>query len=87
MRPWISASTGSPARMPVYIGYPRELLAAEEPLSLHPDRVIIEVPGELRARGGRAACIRTLRERGHHIALDAFTPGLTQPELLDWSTK
>lgn len=69
--------------LPVYIEYPRELLAADEPLSLHPDRVIIEVPGELRAEEAVLRGIRTLRERGHHIALDAFTPGLTQPELLD----
>src|SRR5580692_7004991 len=69
--------------LPVYIQYPRELLMADEPLSLHPDRVIIEVPGELRAEEAVLRGIRILRERGHHIALDAFMPGLTQPELLD----
>jgi len=69
--------------LPVYIRYPRELLAVDAPLSMHPDRVIIEVPGELRADEAVLRGIRTLRERGHHIALDAFTPGLTQPELLD----
>ncbi|HTV77969.1 MAG TPA: hypothetical protein VMF03_06905, partial [Steroidobacteraceae bacterium] len=69
--------------LPVYIGYPRELLIADEPLSLHPDRVIIEVPGVLQADAAVVRGIRTLRERGHHIALDAFSPGFTQPELLD----
>jgi EAL and modified HD-GYP domain-containing signal transduction protein len=69
--------------LPVYIQYPRELLVAEAPLSLHPDRVIIEVPGELRGEAAVLRGIRILRERGHHIALDAFSPGLTQPELLD----
>ena len=35
--------------LPVYIRYPRELLIADEPLSLQPDRVTIEIPGDLRA--------------------------------------
>lgn len=69
--------------LPVYIQYPPELLAAEEPLSLHPDRVIIQVSGDLRADEAVLHGIRTLRERGHHIALDAFRPDLTQPQLLD----
>src|SRR5271165_5489207 len=35
--------------LPIYIHYARELLMADEPLSLHPERVIIEIPGTLRA--------------------------------------
>jgi c-di-GMP phosphodiesterase len=69
--------------LPVYIRYPGELLSAEKPLSMHPDRVIIEVPGELRAEPAVLRGIRTLRERGHHIALDDFSPRFTQPQLLD----
>jgi c-di-GMP phosphodiesterase len=69
--------------LPVYIKYPRELLMAEEPLSMHPDRVIIEIPGNLPADEKVLQGIRTLRQRGHHIALDDFAPHLTNPGLLD----
>jgi c-di-GMP phosphodiesterase len=69
--------------LPVYIGYPRELLVAATPLSLHPDRVIIEIPGLLVADEPALRGIRALRERGHHIALDDYAPLLTRPELLD----
>jgi len=69
--------------LPVYIRYPRELLAADAPLSMHPDRVTIEVPGDVRADEAVLRGIRTLRERGHHIALDDFSPRFMQPELLD----
>jgi EAL and modified HD-GYP domain-containing signal transduction protein len=69
--------------LPVYIRYPRELLMADEPLSLHPERVIIEIPGDLTADEQALRGIRTLRQRGHHIALDDFAPQRTAPELLD----
>ena len=69
--------------LPVYISYPRELLIAEVPASMHPDRVIIEVPGNLGAEEKVLQGIRTLRKRGHHIALDDFSPQLTSSGLLD----
>jgi EAL and modified HD-GYP domain-containing signal transduction protein len=69
--------------LPIYIHYARELLMAEEPLSLHPDRVIIEIPGTLRAEEPVLRGIRTLRQRGHHIALDDFAMHLTLPAVLD----
>jgi c-di-GMP phosphodiesterase len=69
--------------LPVYIRYPRELLMADEPLSMHPERVIIEIPGDLTANERVLRGIRTLRQRGHHIALDDFAPGRTAPELMD----
>lgn len=69
--------------LPVYMGYPRELLMAEEPLSLHPDRVIIQIPGKLPADQKVLRGIRSLRERGHHIALDDYSPQVTQATLLD----
>ena len=56
--------------LPVYISYPRELLITEAPASMHPDRVIIEIPGNLVAEEKVLQGIRTLRKRGHHIALD-----------------
>ena len=69
--------------LPVYISYPRELLVAEAPASLHPDRVIIEIPGGIVADEKVLQGIRTLRKRGHHIALDDFSPQLTSSGLLD----
>jgi EAL and modified HD-GYP domain-containing signal transduction protein len=69
--------------LPVYISYPRELLVAEAPASMHPDRVIIEIPGNLVAEENVLQGIRTLRKRGHHIALDDFSPQLTSSGLLD----
>src|ERR1700733_4356344 len=69
--------------LPVYISYPRELLVAEAPASLHPDRVIIEVPGKLLADENVLQGVRTLRKRGHHIALDDYSPQLTSSGLLD----
>ncbi len=69
--------------LPVYIRYPRELLTAAEPLSMHPDRVIIEIPGNLIADEKALAGIRALRSRGHHIALDDFVPQVTNPVLLE----
>ena len=69
--------------LPVYIAYPRELLVAEAPASMHPDRVIIEIPGNLLADEKVLQGIRTLRKRGHHIALDDFSPQLTSSALLD----
>src|ERR1700733_4753641 len=69
--------------LPVYISYPRELLVAEAPASMHPDRVIIEIPGNIVAAENVLQGIRTLRKRGHHIALDDFSPQLTSSGLLD----
>lgn len=69
--------------LPVYIKYPRELLMADDPLSMHPDRVVIEIPGSLPADEQVLRGIRTLRERGHHIALDDYAPHLTNPALMD----
>ncbi|MEJ0007200.1 MAG: HDOD domain-containing protein [Steroidobacteraceae bacterium] len=69
--------------LPVYISYPRELLTAHEPLSLHPDRVIIQVPGNLLADEKVLQGIRTLRQRGHHIALDDLAPQTPSPALLE----
>ena len=69
--------------LPVYISYPRELLVTEAPASMHPDRVIIEIPGNLVADENVLQGVRTLRKRGHHIALDDFSPQLTSSGLLD----
>ena len=45
--------------------------------------MIIEIPGELRADEQVLRGIRTLRQRGHHIALDDFSPQVSSPALLE----
>jgi len=69
--------------LPVYVHYPRELLVASAPLSLHAERVVIQViedrPGDPQLLEG----LRALRLRGHRIALDHYSPHLSQPRLLD----
>jgi len=58
--------------LPVHVNYPRELLLSESPLSVHPERVVIEIlatPDPQLPEG-----IKTLRARGHRIAIEDFTP-------------
>jgi c-di-GMP phosphodiesterase len=69
--------------LPVYMHYPRELLVAHEPLSLHADRIIIQVVEELAGDTELIDAIRALRARGHRIALDQYSPQLTNAALLD----
>ena len=69
--------------LPVYIHYPRELLTAPEPLSLHPERVIIQVIEELPGDAQLIEALKRLRARGHRLALDQFAPQLNDTALLD----
>jgi c-di-GMP phosphodiesterase len=69
--------------LPVYIHYPRELLVAREPLSLHPERIIIQVVEELPGDAELVDAIRALRARGHRIALDHYSPELSNAALLE----
>lgn len=69
--------------VPVHINYPRELLASPEPPSLQPDRVVIEILEDVRADHRVLAGLRSLRERGHRIALDDFSSERSDPALLE----
>jgi EAL and modified HD-GYP domain-containing signal transduction protein len=69
--------------LPVHINYPAQLLGARPPLSLHSDRVVIEVLQEDAENVGLIDGIRALRERGHRIALDDYSPERGTPALLD----
>lgn len=69
--------------LPVYVHYPRELLASQSPLSVHPDRVIIEWVEDLPCGPEIFEGLRALRARGHRIALDDYAPRLNDPALLD----
>ena len=68
--------------MPVYINYPPELLAVEKPLSVQPQRVVIQVgPGSI--NDATRTGLRNLKQRGHLIALCDYSPKLRDAELLD----
>jgi len=61
--------------LPVHVNYPRELLLSDSPLSVHPERVVIEIlatPDPQLLEG-----IKTLRARGHRIAIEDFAPAPT----------
>jgi c-di-GMP phosphodiesterase len=58
--------------LPVHVNYPRELLLSESPLSVQPERVVIEVaadPDPAFLEG-----IKTLHARGHRIAVEDYSP-------------
>jgi c-di-GMP phosphodiesterase len=67
----------------VHVHYPRELLASHSPLSLHPERVVIEWVEDLPCGPEVFEGLRILRARGHRIALDDYAPRLNDPALLD----
>lgn len=68
--------------LPVHIRYPHELLASPAPLSLHPQRVVIEWVEDLPASAALRGGLKELRARGHRIALDDYSPRLNDPALL-----
>jgi c-di-GMP phosphodiesterase len=58
--------------LPVHVNYPRELLLSESPLSVHPERVIIEVVAD--ADPALLEGIKAMRTRGHRIAFEDYSP-------------
>jgi len=69
--------------LPVHINYPRELLLEQSPLSVHPERVVVEVNEDIPCDAALLSGIRALRARGHRIALEDFSTELNSPALLD----
>ena len=69
--------------LPVHINYPRELLLSDAPLTVHPERVVIEVVEDVPSGPSLVAAIKSLRTRGHRIALDDYSQHLNDPALLD----
>ena len=70
---------------PVHINFPMELLADVPDLPLPPNLVVIEVLEDVRADPAVVAGIRTLRARGHRIALDDYSPHISDPRLLEFA--
>lgn len=69
--------------LPVHINYPRELLLSDAPLTVQPERVVIEVVEDVPSGPKLIAAIKALRARGHRIALDDYSSQLNDPALLD----
>ncbi|HEY6515959.1 MAG TPA: HDOD domain-containing protein [Steroidobacteraceae bacterium] len=69
--------------LPVHINFPEELLVRLPDLPLQADRVVIEVLEDVRANPQVLEGIRTLRARGHRIALDDYSPQVSDRRLLD----
>jgi len=70
---------------PVHINFPMELLVDVPDLPLPPNLVVIEVLEDVRAEPAVVAGIRKLRARGHRIALDDYSPQISDPRLLDFA--
>jgi c-di-GMP phosphodiesterase len=68
---------------PVHINFPMELLIDVPDLPLPPNLVVIEVLEDVRAEPAVVAGIRKLRARGHRIALDDYSPQVSDPRLLE----
>lgn len=70
---------------PVHINFPMELLVDVPDLPLPPNLVVIEVLEDVRASPAVIEGIRKLRARGHRIALDDYSPSVSDPRLLDFA--
>ena len=70
------------AGLPVHINYPAELLIESPPLAAPAGRVVIEVLEGVRGTPAIIAGISVLRDRGHRIALDDYSPAISDPALL-----
>jgi EAL and modified HD-GYP domain-containing signal transduction protein len=70
---------------PVHINFPMELLVDVPDLPLPPDLVVIEVLEDVRAEPAVVEGIRKLRARGHRIALDDYSPQVSDPRLLEFA--
>jgi EAL and modified HD-GYP domain-containing signal transduction protein len=71
--------------LPVHINYPRELLVKRIAPPVFPQRVVIEVLETVPADVETIAAIEALRARGHQIALDDFSPAVTDMRLLAYA--
>lgn len=70
---------------PVHINFPTELLVDVPDLPLPPHLVVIEVLEDVRATPAVIEGIRKLRKRGHRIALDDYSPQISDPRLLEFA--
>jgi c-di-GMP phosphodiesterase len=69
--------------VPVHINYPRDLLVQRVVPPVFPQRVVIEVLDSVRADADTLAGLSALKTKGYVIALDDFSPAVTDMKLLD----
>ena len=69
--------------LPIHINYPRDLLIKRVVPPVFPQRVVLEVLETVRADPDVLSGIAALKARGHQIALDDFSPAVTDMKLLD----
>ena len=69
--------------LPIHVNFPEELLTTVPDLPLRPELAVIEVLEHVPAKPAVIAGIKTLRERGHKIALDDYLPHTSDSQLLD----
>jgi c-di-GMP phosphodiesterase len=69
--------------LPVHINFPEELLASVPELPLRAELAVIEVLEHVPASPQVIEGIKTLRARGHKIALDDYSARTTDPKLLE----
>jgi len=70
--------------LPVHIQFPRELLTSgEQLLPVQPDRVVIQVLDDLPATPDVIESLRSLRKRGHKIAVGDFSSRRSDRALLE----
>ncbi len=68
--------------LPVHVHYPAALLSVENPLSVQPQRVVIQVMADGSIDAAAREGLRKLKTRGHPIALDHYSPQFRDAELL-----
>jgi EAL and modified HD-GYP domain-containing signal transduction protein len=73
------------AGLPVHVNFPQELLVNVPDLPLKPQLVVIEVLEDVRASTAVMEGLKTLHQRGHRIALDDYSPQLSDPRLLEFA--
>jgi EAL and modified HD-GYP domain-containing signal transduction protein len=71
------------AGLPVHINFPAQLLETTPPIAAPPERVVIEVLEGIRGSPAVMAGVSALRARGHRVALDDYSPRVSDPALLD----
>jgi c-di-GMP phosphodiesterase len=71
--------------LPVHINFPEALLTNVPELPLRPELAVIEVLEHVAAKPQVIEGIKTLRGRGHKIALDDYSPRTTDPQLLEYA--
>jgi c-di-GMP phosphodiesterase len=69
--------------LPIHVNFPEELLTTVPDLPLRPELAVIEVLEQVPAKPDVIAGIKTLRARGHKIALDDYLPRVSNTQLLE----